>query len=205
MFPLNPKLDWSPATTDVRYLAVINGSYQLPLGRGEKFLSGATGAKGKLAEGWRISAIESLQSGFPFTPQLGFNPSNNGDSRNPIRPSWNPAFSGSVILRGPNQYFNPNAFILPPTGTYGNVGRNVLIGPGLAGLDFSLLKTTALSENVRLQFRAEFFNLLNRANFGTPNAVVFSSASSTPATTAGVITSTATTSRQIQFGLKLLF
>ena len=205
MFPLNPRLDWSPATTDVRDLAVINGSYELPWGRGKRFLAGTEGVKGKLAEGWRLSAIESLQSGFPFTPQLGFNPSNNGDSRNPIRPSWNPAFSGNVILGGPNQYFNPNAFVLPPTGTYGNVGRNVLTGPGLAGLDFSVLKTTSLSEKVHLQFRAEFFNLLNRANFGSPNAVVFSSASSTPATTAGVITSTATTSRQIQFGLKVQF
>jgi hypothetical protein len=205
MFPLNPKLDWGPASTDVRHLAVINGSYDLPLGRGNEFWSGATGAKGKLAEGWRLSAIESLQSGFPFTPQLGFNPSNNGDSRNPIRPSWNPAFRGNVILGGPNQYFNPDAFLLPSTGTYGNVGRNVLNGPGLAGLDFSVQKTTGLSERFHLQFRAEFFNVLNRANFGSPNAVVFSSASSTPASTAGVITSTATTSRQIQFGLKLVF
>jgi len=205
MFPLDPRLDWSPATTNVRHLAAINGSYELPLGRGKRFLAGATGAKGKLAEGWRVSAIQSLQSGFPFTPQLGFNPSRNGDSRNPIRPSWNPAFVGNVILGGPNQYFNPNAFILPPTGTYGNVGRDVLTGPGLASLDFSVVKSTALSERVHLQFRAELFNLLNRANFGSPNAVVFSSASSTPASTAGVITNTATTSRQIQFGLKLLF
>jgi hypothetical protein len=205
MFPLNPKLDWSPATTDVRNLAAINGSYELPLGSGKRFLAGAAGAKGKLAEGWRIGAIETLQSGFPFTPQLGFNPTNNGDSRNPIRPSWNPAFAGSVIPGSPNRYFDPNAFVLPSTGTYGNVARDVLAGPGLAGLDFSVLKATSLGEKFRLQFRAEFFNILNRANFGTPNTVVFSSASSTPATTAGVITSTATTSRQIQFGLKLLF
>ena len=146
MFPLNPRLDWSPATDDVRNLAVINGSYELPVGQGKRFMGGAEGAKGKCAEGWRISAIETLQSGFPFTPQLGFNPSNNGDSRNPIRPSWNPAFTGNVILGNPNQYFNPNAFILPPAGTYGNVGRDVLNGPGLAGLDFSVLKTTSLSE-----------------------------------------------------------
>ena len=158
-----------------------------------------------MADGWRISAIETLQTGFPFTPQLGFNPTRNGDSRNTIRPSWNPAFTGSVILGGPHQYFNPNAFVLPAAGTYGNVGRNVLTGPGLAQLDFSVLKTTALTEKVRMEFRAEFFNMFNRANFGSPNAVVFSSASSTPSTTAGVITSTSTTSRQIQFGLKLLF
>lgn len=205
MFPLQPRLDWSPATDNVSSLAAINGSYELPFGSGKRFLSAPEGWQGKLADGWRISAIETLQTGFPFTPQLGFNPTHNGDSRDPIRPSWNPAFNGNVILGGPNQYFNPNAFVLPPSGTYGNVGRDVLTGPGLAGLDFSVLKATALTERVRLQFRAEFFNLLNRANFGTPNAVVFSSASSTPSPTAGVITSTTTTSRQIQFGLKLLF
>ncbi len=205
MFPLRPRLDWSAASSNVSHLAAINGGYELPFGSGKRFLSDLGGWQGKMADGWRISAIETLQTGFPFTPQLGFNPTRNGDSRNPIRPLWNPAFSGSVILGGPNQYFNPNAFVLPAAGTYGNVGRDVLTGPGLAQLDFSVLKTTTLTEKVRVQFRAEFFNLFNRANFGSPNAVVFSSASSTPATTAGVITNTATTSRQIQFGLKLLF
>ena len=205
MFPLNPKWDWGLSTTDVRNLAVINGTYELPIGRGKAFLSGVAGLKDKLISGWSISGIGTLQSGLPFTPQLGFNPTNNSDSRNPIRPSWNPSFTGDVVLGGPNQYFNPNAFIVPAAGTYGNVGRNTLIGPGIAELDCSALKNTALTERIRLQFRAEFFNVLNHANFGTPNPVVFSSASSSPAPTAGVITSTSTTSRQIQFGLKLLF
>jgi hypothetical protein len=203
MFPGNPKLDWGPSTYDVRHLAVINGTYELPLGRGKALFRNASGVGEKLAAGWSLSGITTLQSGFPFTPQLGYNPTNNGDSRNPVRPNWNPAFTGPVILGGPNQYFNPNAFLPPVTGTYGNVGRDVLTGPGLADLDLSVLKTTRLSERINLQFRAEFFNILNRANFGSPNAVVFSSASSTPAPTAGVITSTSTTSRQIQFGLKL--
>jgi hypothetical protein len=205
MFPLNPKLDWGLATSDVRHMAVINGAYELPFGHGKRFMPNLSGWQQKLASGWTFSGIETLQSGFPFTPQLGFNPSNNGDSRNPVRPSWNPAFAGKVIEGGPNQYFNPNAFVVPPSGTYGNVGRDTLIGPGLAELDASLLKTTAISEKVNLQFRAEFFNLLNRANFATPNTVVFSSASAIPAPTAGLITATSTTSRQIQFGLKLLW
>jgi hypothetical protein len=199
MFPLNTRLDWGRATTDVRNLASINGSYDLPFGKGK------TGWQGKLTSGWTLSGIGSVQSGFPFTPQLGFNPSNNGDSRNPVRPSWNPSFTGPVILGSPNQYFNPNAFIVPAPGTYGNIGRDTLTGPGLAELDLSVSKNTRLSEKFNLQFRAEFFNILNHANFGTPNPVVFSSASTVPAPTAGVITSTASTSRQIQFGLKLLF
>ena len=110
MFPLHPKLDWGPSTSDVRHLANINGTYELP-------------------HGWTLSAIAGLQSGFPFTPQLGYNPTGNGDSRNPVRPSWNPAFSGSVVQGGPVQYFNPAAFVQPPSGTYGNVGRDILTGP----------------------------------------------------------------------------
>jgi len=199
MYPLDPKLDWSRSNSDARHIASINASYELPLGRK------ARGVLQKLAAGWALSGIETVQSGFPFTPQLGFNPSNNGDTRNPVRPSWNPAFTGSVIEGGPNQYFNPDAFVLPPTGTYGNVGRNVLTGPGLATTDFSLAKIATISERVRAQFRAEFFNIFNRANFASPNAVVFSSAGSAPSSTAGVITGTSTTSRQIQFGLKLLW
>jgi hypothetical protein len=205
MFPLNPKWDWGLATTDVRHLGVINATYELPFGRGKPFFSGTSGIHGKLIAGWSISAIVTLQSGLPFTPQLGFNPTNNGDSRNPIRPSWNAAFTGPVITGNPNQFFNPNAFVIPPTGTYGNVGRDTLIGPDMKTLDFSALKSTALTERLNLQFRAEFFNIANHTNFGTPNPVVFTSATTIPAPTAGVITSTSTTSRQIQFGLKLLF
>jgi hypothetical protein len=146
-----------------------------------------------------------VQSGFPFTPQLGFNPTNNGDTRNPIRPSWNPAFTGPVILGSPTRYFNPDAFIVPADGTYGNVGRDVLPGPGLATVDFSLLKDLPIRERMKLQFRSEFFNALNHTNFATPNPVVFTSAGSAPVSTAGVISATSTTSRQIQFGLKLLW
>jgi len=154
---------------------------------------------------WQLSGIETLQSGLPFTPQLSYNPANDGDSRNPVRPSWNPNFKGPVIEGGASQYFNPAAFIQPLAGTYGNVGRNILQGAGLATTDLSLAKKVHLSEQVGLQFRAEFFNVLNHTNFNTPNPVVYTAATGGPSPTAGVITSTATTSRQIQFGLKLLF
>jgi hypothetical protein len=81
--------------------------------------------------------------------------------------------------------------------------RSALIGPGLATWDFSALKDTRIRERVNLQFRAEIFNLLNRANLNLPNAVVFTPSGVSP--TAGVITSTSTPSRQVQFGLKLLW
>lgn len=199
-FPSRPKLDLAPASTDVRNLAVISGTYDLPFGRRD------TGRLNRdLIQGWSLSEIATLQSGFPFTPQLGFNSTNNGDSRNPIRPSLNPDFRGKIIKGGPAQYFNPNAYIVPPSGTYGNAGRNSLVGPGLATLDASVRKTTALTERTNLEFRAELFNILNHTNFGTPNEVVYSAAGTAPSPTAGVITSTSSTSRQIQFGLKLLF
>jgi len=205
MYPLNPRLDWGPSNSDVRNSGVINGTYELPIGQGHALLGNSGRWAQVLAGGWAISGIETLQSGIPFTPSLGYNPANDGDSRNPVRPSYNPAFSGPIVLGGPNQYFNPNAFLPPAAGTYGNVGRNPLYGPGIAELDFSALKNIPLNERVRLQFRAELFNILNHANFGTPNTVVFTSATSGVSPTAGVITSTATTSRQIQFGLKLLW
>ncbi|MGH9328365.1 MAG: carboxypeptidase regulatory-like domain-containing protein, partial [Terriglobia bacterium] len=122
MDPGNLALDWGLSTFDVRNVAVFNGGYELPLGHGKAFLSGASGWAGKLVNGWSLNGIMTLESGFPFTPQLGFNPSNNGDTRNPDRPSWNAVFAGPVILGSPNRYFNPSAFVAPVNGTYGNVG-----------------------------------------------------------------------------------
>jgi hypothetical protein len=136
---------------------------------------------------------------------LSYNPSNDGDTRNPVRPSLNPNFTGPVILGGPNRYFNPNAFIQPLAGTYGNAGRNILQGPALVETDISLSKKFALSERLNLQFRSEIFNVFNHTNFNTPNPVVYAAATGGPSPTAGVITATSTTSRQIQFGLKLLW
>jgi hypothetical protein len=201
--PLNPGADYGRASFDVRHSGVIQGTYDLPFARNAA--SQGQRWKERLAANWQVSSIVTLQSGLPFTPQLSYNPSNDGDTRNPVRPSWNPDFRGNVILGGPNEYFNPLAFIQPLAGTYGNVGRNVLQGPPLTQFDFSLAKRWALSERCNLQFRSEFFNIFNHANFNTPNPVVYAAATGGPSPTAGVITSTATTSRQVQLGLKLLW
>jgi hypothetical protein len=209
--PFNLHSDKGLATFDVRNVAVINALYALPFGQGKSYASGLSGWRNGFVSGWSVSSIVTAQAGFPFTPQLSYNPSNNGDTRNPVRPFLNPNFTGPVVLGNPNQWFNPNAFIAPPStgGFYGNVGRDTYIGPGLATWDFSVLKDTKIRERLSVQFRAEIFNLLNRANFNTPNLIVF-----TPPTnanpsglsgTAGAITSTTTTSRQVQFGLKLLW
>ena len=203
--PYNLRADWGLATFDVRNAGVITATYDLPMGHGRRFLGREGGLANALVSGWTVNSIVTMQSGFPLTPQLSYNPSNNGDTRNPVRPFLNPAFSGAVILGGPKEWFNPAALLAPPPGSgfYGNLGRDTLIGPGLATWDLSFLKDTAIRERYTLEFRAEMFNLLNRANFNTPNPIVFTPAGASP--TAGVITSTSTTARQIQFGLKLLW
>jgi len=198
-----PKSDYGRASFDLRHAAVIQATYDLPFKRtdaahGRRWVE-------KLIGNWQLSGIQTLQSGLPFTPQLSYNPSNDGDTRNPVRPSLNPNFTGQLIQGGPNGYFNPSAFLQPLPGTYGNAGRNILQGPGLVQTDLSLTKKFSLSERWNMQFRSEFFNVFNHTNFNIPNPVVFASGTGGPSSTAGVITATSTTSRQIQFGLKLMW
>ena len=205
MFPLNPKLDWGPGATDVRHAAALNGSYELPFGPQRRFINHASRPVNILASEWTVSAIANLQTGFPFTPQLGYNPTGNGDTRNPVRPNWNPNFNGKLYPRRVGQWFNATAFLPPANGAYGNVSRDALTGPESAGLDLSATKNAHFSERVGFQFRAEFFNVLNHTNFLTPNPVVYTAAGSGISPTAGVVTATSTTSRQIQFGAKVVF
>jgi len=201
--PLQPKADYGRASFDVRHAGVIQATYDLPFGRGNSRDANAWLAR--LLGNWQLSGIQTIQSGLPFTPQLSYNPSNDGDTRNPVRPSVNPNFSGSIIQGGPAQYFNPNAFLQPLPGTYGNAGRNIIQGPGLVETDFSVSRKVSLSERFALQFRSELFNLFNHTNFNTPNPVVYAASTGSPSPTAGVITSTSTSSRHVQFGLKLLW
>jgi hypothetical protein len=218
--PSLPHLDYGPAATDIRQLASVNATYELPFGKGKSFLSGTGPVTSRLISGWSVASIANFLTGFPFSPQLGYNPTGSGDSRNPVRPNLNPAFTGSLYPGGSTaqrvaQYFNPAAFSAPAAGFIGNVGRDSLTGPKYADWDFSLLKSTQVTERVRAQFRAEFFNILNHTNLQLPNEVVYS-AGPTQGTLAnqttaaalgspGVISATANTSRQIQLGLKLLF
>ncbi len=199
----NLRRDWGPSALNAPHQGSLSGHYDLPFGKGRRWASGVTGIGDRFISGWQVNAIASLLSGFPFTPLVGANRSGNGDTRNPDRPSLNPAFTGPVILSNPNQWYNPNAFVRPAAGTFGNLGRGVFSGPGLATVDVSTFKNIIITERVNLQFRVEAFNLLNRANFAAPNQLVFSGAAISP--TAGLITSTVTTSRQIQLGLKLVF
>ena len=145
--PQLPALDWGPAATDVRHIASLNGSWDLPFGPKRRFASHLGSAASTAVSGWTLSAISNLQSGFPFTPQLGYNPTGSGDTRNPVRPDVNPNFHGSLYAGGStaaraNQFFNPAAFLAPAAGAVGNLRRDTLSGPGFANLDLSLAKST---------------------------------------------------------------
>ena len=203
--PYDLRADWSPATLDVRNVGVLSAVYELPFGRGKAFGSGLHGFANAAVSGWSVDSIVTLQSGFPLTPQLSYNPSNNGDTRNPVRPFANPNFHGSPVIGKAAQWFNPAAYLAPPanSGFYGNLSRSSLPGPGLATWDFAGHKDTRIGERLTVQFRGEIFNLLNRANFNTPNLIAFTPTGVSG--TAGAITSTSTTSRQVQFAVKLLW
>jgi hypothetical protein len=123
-----------------------------------------------------------------------------------------------VAVRKVNQWFNPACFTLQAPGTFGNVGRNTIVGPGLSQVDFAAIKDTRIRESLALQFRAEFFNLFNHPQFGQPNTSLFTAGAAgactasgagcaNPNPTAGQITTLATNTaaRQIQFALKLIF
>lgn len=202
---------------DARHRFVISGIYDLPF-------------KGnRLTEGWQLGTIFQVQSGNPIniitniatiTGVATVRP----DLIRPVRITGNPAqwFDNAqvcdpriTLATDPRNCANGAAFALPFSAAgvphFGNLGRNVFIGPGFNNLDFSIIKNTKLTETSRLQFRAEFFDLFNHANFGQPNRVAVTVAPGGAASSFGTITNTrfptgdSGSSRQIQFAVKLLF
>ena len=198
---------------DIRNVLSVNYTYDIPFGRE---LKGLKKPAGYVLSGWRLSGIVKMQDGQPFTVNRTASSFLSGLSGSPglISPNLVPGLTGQQITWGnPNKskdpsglqrYFNPAAYSLPGVRDLGNVGRNTLIGPGAAMWNAALSKNIALNEGKNLEFRGEFFNVLNRANFAPPASGVFD-ASGARIGSAGVIQSTNTTSRQIQFGLKLSF
>jgi hypothetical protein len=203
---INRHLNRGLSDFDVGREAVIHGLWQLP-----KIRAAAPALKA-LTNGWEVAGIFTVSDGMPFTPLIsgdavGENSSGSYDVPNRVA---GPACTHLMNPGNPNQYINLACYSFPaPATLLGNAGRNSLIGPGLAELDYSVSRNFAarfISETAALQFRAEAFNLANRANFEPPlpNNMLYN-AKGTPLATAGIITSTATTSRQIQLALRLIW
>jgi len=197
MDPENRALDHGRSLFDARQNFVFSSVYQLPFGPGGTVFKRG-GAAGKLVGGWQLAGILTLRTGLPFTVGASGDIANSGNDqsgRANLVPGQNPVVPPSQ--RSPNQWFNTAAYVVPPLYTYGNAGRNTLDGPGLRNLDLSVVKDTVLRERLRLQFRAESFNLSNTPPFGTPHNTVNGNSF-------GMITS-AGSGRKIQFAMKLVF
>jgi hypothetical protein len=200
----NQRFDRAACIFNVTHALRVNGLYNLPF-QGNRLVSG-----------WQIAEILSVATGYPVNVTNGLLPqvSNTGGITSD-RPNLVPGcqlYAGQGQLSGPFvQWFNPSCYTPQPFGTLGDVGRNSLVGPGLLDLDFSIIKETRVTERLNAEFRAEFFNILNHTNLGQPAGAVFAgpggagAANSFIAGNAGLISTAATTSRQIQFAVKLVF
>jgi len=201
------KLKRGLASFDIRHSFTSNFGYELPA------FKTVNGWKGVIAKGWQLNGILTTSSGYPFSIQENRTAQVNAlGNRDNLRPSLIPGGNSNPIRKGnPDAYVDATQFVLAPVGMFGNLGRNTLISPGLFTFDGSLFKNFTLVENHKLQFRAEFFNLFNRPNFGAPvgpnvpdNTLLVNSDGS-PNANFGQISYTRTSARQIQLALRYTF
>ncbi len=185
---------------DVRHRLTFSYSWDLPFGRGRRW-GNQGGVAAAILGGWQTFGIWTFQSGRPFTVALlsEIDNSNTGRANLGFGANDRPHLIGEAALDDPTpeRWFNTGAFVMPAFGTFGSSGRNILDGPGLQNVNASLLREFSVTEGTGIQFRAEAFNLFNRANFDLPDIFYGSP-------TFGRITS-ANSPRRIQFGLKMLF
>jgi Carboxypeptidase regulatory-like domain/TonB dependent receptor len=191
--PSNLSADYGLSNFNYGQRFTLSSVYQVPFGKNRKFLSNAGRWTDAVIGGWQISSIVTVQSGAPFSVSLATPTANTGTFTRPNRVCNGNLPSSKQTI---NAFFDTSCFVAPALYTFGNAGRNILIGPGLGTWDVGADKEFALTERFGLQFRSEFFNILNRANFGLPNGSIGSTAQ-------GTITSVITNARQIQFALRL--
>ncbi len=186
------------ADFDNRMRWVTSVDYELPVGKGRQYLNQG-GVVDAILGGWHVGGIVTFRSGFPFSPQIDFDPSNTGS---PGLQRSNQIGSGHLSNPSPNLWFNINDFPVPncPSGCFGNAGKNILEGPGEKTADLSLRKFFNFTERSNVEFRAEFFNAFNHPVFAQPDPFITDGPGA-----AGVITDTVIPQRQVQFALKLHF
>src|SRR5262249_43552954 len=146
---------------------VANVNYTLP------FATNATGIKAAAARDWNVGLLVRMRSGYPFSATSGVDTGLQVQGWAPEYPDLRPGASSNPVLGTVDRWFDPNAFVLPPAGSIGTLPRNTIIGPDLKTVDLVVGKNIAIGGTRELQFRLECFNLLNRANFGLPQAAVF--------------------------------
>jgi len=232
---LGPEFDWGPAIFDIRHVVHFSGGYELPVGPNKRFMANSGRAANAVLGGWSVNWIVVLQGGQPITltcPTTSVATTVGGSGCYDVRvPGQSQQLGLKNVLSGPNKglywFGNPAAFQQPcpllaaaTPGCIPYTGNAVLgfrpgttVGPGFHRLDFSAFKAFQLSERFSLQFRTEFFNILNHPNFNAPNfggngVVAISNSGNFTSSNFGRIGSTRDAPydpRQIQFALKLLF
>jgi hypothetical protein len=190
----NSKAERGRSDFDQRLRWVSSFDYDLPFGVGHTHM-----VKGRIGEallgGWSFGGIVTFSSGFPFTPSWSDDSSRTySEFPRPNRTSDGNLPKGQRTV---DRWFDTDAFAEPALFTFGNSGRNIIDGPGIVNVDFALHKQFSFSDRAKLQFRAEFFNAFNHPNLGAPGLGIGDDA--------GIITTTSTRERQIQFALKFIF
>jgi len=189
----------------VRHRFTASYMYELPFGKGKALLGGSSGALQQVVGGWQVAGITTVSSGNWFTPTDSDGNFANSDGFEGQLPNVVADPNHSSHCK-PGTFFNTCAFVDPPLGSFGDAGRNSVLGPGFQIWDFSVFKTFRVSERTRLEFRSEFFNFPNHTNFLLSKSGPQQGNNSTILGSSQFGTLTAARSpRQIQFALKLSF
>jgi hypothetical protein len=198
----NYRAERGNSSGDARHSGSFNAVYELPIGQGKMLLGNSHGIVDKLVGGWQIAGLGQFRTGIATTVYIPISSTGNGNVTNQ-RPNVVYGANLYPVDQSINNWLNPLAFSTPATGTYGNAGRGIIFGPGLANIDLSAIKNNNITEKLKFQLRAEFFNFLNHPNFGQPNTTLgpsFGQIFSTLGRTIGF-----GTSRQIQLSGRFTF
>jgi len=200
----NPAANYSNSNFDVRHAFKGYVVYQLPFGRGKQFLS-SNQLLDAAVGGWQVSGTVVLQTGNPFTV---YSNQANYTQAGSTFPNRNPGVSWKPANQSIQNWYNASAFLQPADGTFGNVRRNSLVGPGLNVFNMSAAKsfTVPYREGIKVEFRADAQNVFNHPSFADPSTGLGGSAGpGTPYTSTSPISSVTVGGRNLQLGLRVSF